>query len=113
MYCVLLLYDLDGLRADLCMFDNYFDIQIKIANFIYLFSFFQSTINIVFDRVGKKDPVTRGLEIVVHWLGWNIDVAFWSQHVSFILVGCIVLTSIRGLLLTLTKVSFIFLYILF
>ncbi|KAH9635663.1 hypothetical protein HF086_001454 [Spodoptera exigua] len=51
----------------------------------------------------KKDPVTRGLEIVVHWLGWNIDVAFWSQHVSFILVGCIVLTSIRGLLLTLTK----------
>lgn len=64
----------------------------------------QSTINIVFDRVGKKDPVTRGLEIVVHWLGWSIDVAFWSQHVSFILVGCIVLTSIRGLLLTLTKV---------
>lgn len=58
----------------------------------------------MFDRVGKKDPVTRGLEIIVHWLGLNIDVAFWSQHVSFILVGCIVLTSIRGLLLTLTKV---------
>ncbi|VVC96811.1 unnamed protein product [Leptidea sinapis] len=64
---------------------------------------FISTINIVFDRVGKKDPVTRALEIIVHWLGWEIDVAFWSQHVSFILVGCIVLTSIRGLLLTLTK----------
>jgi hypothetical protein len=64
----------------------------------------QSTINIVFDRVGKKDPVTRGLEIAVHWLGLEVDVAFWSQHVSFFLVGCIVVTSIRGLLLTLTKV---------
>lgn len=66
--------------------------------------FLQSTINIVFDRVGKKDPVTRGIEIAVHWIGFNIDVTFWSQHISFFLVGCIVVTSIRGLLLTLTKV---------
>jgi len=49
------------------------------------------------------DPVTRGLEICVHWMGFSVDVRFWSQHVSFLLVGCIVLTSIRGLLLTLTK----------
>ncbi|KAI4472118.1 g-protein coupled receptor 89-related [Holotrichia oblita] len=61
------------------------------------------TINIVFDRVGKKDPVTRGIEIAVNWMGLSFDVTFWSQHVSFILVGCIVVTSIRGLLLTLTK----------
>ncbi|PBC33375.1 Golgi pH regulator [Apis cerana cerana] len=65
--------------------------------------FFSSTINIVFDRVGKKDPVTRAIEIAVHWIGFDIDVTFWSQHISFYLVGCIVLTSIRGLLLTLTK----------
>lgn len=58
----------------------------------------------MFDRVGKKDPVTRGLEIAVHWCGLEMDIAFWSQHVSFFLVGCIVVTSIRGLLLTLTKV---------
>jgi len=57
----------------------------------------------VLNRVGRVDPVTRGLEICVHWMGLEIDVQFWSQHVSFILVGCIVLTSIRGLLLTLTK----------
>ncbi|XP_014287476.1 Golgi pH regulator isoform X1 [Halyomorpha halys] len=68
-----------------------------------LWKIFISTVNIVFDRVGKKDPVTRGMEIVVHWLGMNIDVGFWSQHISFFLVGCIVITSIRGLLLTLTK----------
>ncbi|XP_051173588.1 Golgi pH regulator isoform X2 [Leptopilina boulardi] len=84
--------------------------QGKYFNFLgYFFSIycmwkiFISIINIVFDRVGKKDPVTRGMEIAVHWIGFNIDVTFWSQHISFYLVGCIVVTSIRGLLLTLTK----------
>ncbi|XP_071957924.1 Golgi pH regulator-like [Antedon mediterranea] len=62
-----------------------------------------STINIVFDRVGKKDPVTKGFEIVVEWLGIQLDVEFWSQQVSFILVGIIIVTSIRGLLIKLTK----------
>lgn len=64
----------------------------------------QSTINIVFDRVGKIDPVTRSFEILVNWLGLSFDVPFWSQQVSFVLVGIIVLTSIRGLLIQLTKV---------
>ncbi|XP_057324524.1 Golgi pH regulator [Microplitis mediator] len=84
--------------------------QGKYFNFLgYFFSvycmwkIFISTINIIFDRVGKKDPVTRGIEIAVHWIGFDIDVTFWSQHISFFLVGCIVVTSIRGLLLTLTK----------
>ncbi|XP_044728648.1 Golgi pH regulator [Chrysoperla carnea] len=84
--------------------------QGKYFNFVgYFFSLyclwkiFICVINIVFDRVGKKDPVTRGIEIAVHWMGFDIDVNFWSQHISFFLVGCIVVTSIRGLLLTLTK----------
>lgn len=58
----------------------------------------------MFDRVGRVDPVTRGIQIAVNWIGLDIDVKFWSQHVSFILVGIIVITSIRGLLITLTKV---------
>lgn len=70
---------------------------------IIFICFTQCCINIIFDRVGRKDPVTRGLEIAVHWCGFDIDLAFWNQHVSFLLVGCIVVTSIRGLLLTLTK----------
>ncbi|KAG1679575.1 Golgi pH regulator [Nymphon striatum] len=63
----------------------------------------ESTVNIVFDRVGKVDPVTRGIEIAVNYMGIDFDVKFWSQHISFILVGIIVVTSIRGLLITLTK----------
>lgn len=82
----------------------------KYFNFLgYFFSLycvwkiFISTVNIVFDRVGKVDPVTRGIEIAVNYMGINFDVKFWSQHISFILVGVIVVTSIRGLLITLTK----------
>uniref|UniRef100_A0A131XZ81 Putative g-protein coupled receptor n=1 Tax=Ixodes ricinus TaxID=34613 RepID=A0A131XZ81_IXORI len=82
----------------------------KYFNFIgYFFSLyciwkiFICTINIVFDRVGRVDPVTRGMEIAVHYMGFDVDVKFWSQHISFILVGIIVVTSIRGLLITLTK----------
>lgn len=43
------------------------------------------------------------MEIAVHWFGLNINVVFWSQHISFILVGCICVTSTRGLLLTMSK----------
>ncbi|KAG8226225.1 hypothetical protein J437_LFUL006327 [Ladona fulva] len=83
---------------------KYFNFLGYFFSLYCLWKIFISTINIVFDRVGKKDPVTRGMEIAVDWLGitW-LDVSFWSQHISFFLVGCIVVTSIRGLLLTLTK----------
>lgn len=68
-----------------------------------MWKIFICTVNILFDRVGKVDPVTRGIEIAVNYMGINFDVKFWSQHISFILVGVIVVTSIRGLLITLTK----------
>lgn len=82
----------------------------KYFNFLgYFFSIyciwkiFICTVNIVFDRVGRVDPVTRGIAIAVHYMGFTFDVKFWSQHISFLLVGIIVVTSIRGLLITLTK----------
>nr|XP_058898624.1 Golgi pH regulator-like [Kogia breviceps] len=67
---------------------------------------FMATINIIFDRVGKSDPVTRGIEITVNYLGIQFDVKFWSQHISFILIGIIIVTSIRGVLITLTKLFY-------
>jgi hypothetical protein len=79
-----------------------------------------SLINIIFNRVGKGklifsnsfsmkslfvvDPVTNGIDITVHYFNFQFDVQVWSQYVSFILIGIIVITSIRGLLITLTKV---------
>jgi hypothetical protein len=83
---------------------KYFNVLGHFFSLYCMWKIFICTINIVFDRVGKKDVVTRGIEIAVTWLGVQFDVAFWSQHISFLLVGCIVVTSIRGLLITLTKV---------
>ncbi|XP_055902676.1 Golgi pH regulator [Eupeodes corollae] len=82
---------------------RYFNVIGHFFSGYCLYKIFMCTVNIIFDRVGRKDPVTRGLEIAVHWCGFDIDLAFWNQHISFLLVGCIVVTSIRGLLLTLTK----------
>ncbi|XP_042710203.2 Golgi pH regulator B isoform X2 [Chrysemys picta bellii] len=59
--------------------------QGKYFNFLgYFFSIycvwkiFMATINIVFDRVGKTDPVTRGIEITVNYLGIQFD-ASWTR----------------------------------
>uniref|UniRef100_A0A1A9VVL4 Abscisic acid G-protein coupled receptor-like domain-containing protein n=1 Tax=Glossina austeni TaxID=7395 RepID=A0A1A9VVL4_GLOAU len=82
---------------------RYFNVIGHFFSVYCLWKILICTVNIIFDRVGKKDPVTRGFEIAVHWCGFDIDLAFWNQHISFLLVGCIVVTSIRGLLLTLTK----------
>ncbi len=68
-----------------------------------MWKIFISTVNIVFDRVGRMDPISKGMEIAVNWFGLDIDVVFWSQHISFILVGAIVVTSVRGLLLTMSR----------
>ena len=57
-----------------------------------------------FGSLGKIDPVTRGFEIVALFLGVDIDVKFWGQHVSFLLVGIIIVSSIRNLLLQFMKV---------
>ncbi|CAI4229318.1 unnamed protein product [Auanema sp. JU1783] len=82
---------------------KYFNVLGHFFSVYCLWKIFICTINIVFDRVGKVDPVTKGIEIGVHWMGIDLDVRFWSQHISFTLVGVIAVTSIRGLLITLTK----------
>jgi len=82
---------------------RYFNFLGYIFSVYCVWKVFISSVNIIFDRVGKVDPVTRGIEILVHYFSINFDVQFWSQHISFLLVGIIVITSIRGLLITLTK----------
>ncbi|ETN70478.1 hypothetical protein NECAME_04901 [Necator americanus] len=82
---------------------KYFNVLGHFFSVYCIWKIFICTVNIVFDRVGKVDPVTKGIEIGVNWMGIDLDVRFWSQHISFFLVGVIAVTSIRGLLITLTK----------
>jgi len=68
-----------------------------------IYKIFMSIINIVFDRKVSIDPVSRGIGIVLRYMNVSIDVPFWSQQISFLLVGIIIATSIRGLLNYLMK----------
>jgi hypothetical protein len=82
---------------------RYFDFVGHIFSGYCVWKIFISTVNIIFDRVGKVDPVTRGIDITVKYIGLDIDVMFWSQQFSFLLIGILIVTSIRGLLITMTK----------
>ncbi|CAD5230634.1 unnamed protein product [Bursaphelenchus okinawaensis] len=82
---------------------RYFNLMGYFFSLYCVWKIFISTVNIVFDRVGKVDPVTRGIEIAVEHMGFSMDVRFWSQQISFLLIGIIAVTSIRGLLITIAK----------
>ncbi|VDM85509.1 unnamed protein product, partial [Strongylus vulgaris] len=65
---------------------KYFNVLGHFFSVYCIWKIFICTVNIVFDRVGKVDPVTKGIEIGVNWMGIDLDVRFWSQHISFFLV---------------------------
>lgn len=63
-----------------------------------------ASVNIVFRRVGTIDPISRILQfLVLYILDVEIDLRYWSQQASFVLVGIIVATQMRGFLLFVMK----------
>ena len=63
-----------------------------------------STVNVLLSRTGKMDPVSRGVQISVDYLGLDFDVKTWSQYISFMMVGIIIVASVRTLLIRVTQV---------
>eukprot|EP00656_Telonema_subtile_P010715 TRINITY_DN15202_c0_g1_i2.p1 TRINITY_DN15202_c0_g1~~TRINITY_DN15202_c0_g1_i2.p1 ORF type:complete len:426 (+),score=87.12 TRINITY_DN15202_c0_g1_i2:102-1379(+) len=55
-----------------------------------------TTINIILRRGGKIDPISRGLHIFILIMGYEIDHEFWSQALSFVTAGVLVLCTVRG-----------------
>jgi hypothetical protein len=53
---------------------RYFNVMGHFFSIYCIWKIFMATINIVFDRVGKVDPVTRGIEIAVKYMGFQFDV---------------------------------------
>ncbi|TPX67885.1 hypothetical protein SpCBS45565_g03512 [Spizellomyces sp. 'palustris'] len=82
---------------------HYFNILGYIFSAYCLWKVFTSTLNIVFNRVGGADPVTHGLNLLVHHVGIEVDVTFWAPQLSFVFVGVLVVCSIRGLLIQFMK----------
>uniref|UniRef100_A0AC35UF82 Golgi pH regulator n=1 Tax=Rhabditophanes sp. KR3021 TaxID=114890 RepID=A0AC35UF82_9BILA len=81
----------------------YFNVLGYFFSVYCVWKIFISAVNIIFNRVGKVDPVTKLIEITVKHMQYDLDVSFWSQQLSFIIVGIIGFTSVRGLLLTMSK----------
>uniref|UniRef100_A0A1I7TLH9 Golgi pH regulator n=1 Tax=Caenorhabditis tropicalis TaxID=1561998 RepID=A0A1I7TLH9_9PELO len=94
---------LDRVKFSKTFLGMYFNVLGHFFSLYCIWKIFISFINIIFDRVGKVDPVTRLIEISVNYVGIDMDVRYWSQYISFFLVGVIAITSVRGLLITMAK----------
>lgn len=66
-----------------------------------------TTLNVLFNRLGRGDPVSTLLSLMV----WNqgedneIDLQYWSQQFSYLFIGMIVIGSVRGFLTLMLKIS--------
>lgn len=61
-------------------------------------------INIVFQRKRRVDPISTIFNVIFNeLLHVEVDVHFWSQQCSFVLVGIIVSLQMRGFLINIMK----------
>jgi hypothetical protein len=82
---------------------QYFNILGYLLSVYCIYRVIMAAVNILFNRFGRLDPVTHWIGLAVHYVNVNFDVQFWSQQISFLLVGSIILASVRGFLLQLLK----------
>ncbi|KAI8916207.1 Abscisic acid G-protein coupled receptor-domain-containing protein, partial [Gorgonomyces haynaldii] len=64
-----------------------------------------SLFNILLHSNGGSDPATTVLVMLTTWFGFDVDLAFWSKQLSFLLVSIMAISSIRSILLQFTKLS--------
>ena len=110
-----LLLDLDELQAD---YERTMDsktlrgIYNNIMGYMFsaycVFKMISSLFAIIMDSTGYSNPVTQALDFLVHFLGFNLDVQFWTDQLSMILLGILVFVSIRGLLIHFSRISNLF-----
>lgn len=83
---------------------RFFNIMGYFFSLYCIYKMGMCSINIIFQRVGRTDPITNIISIfLAYFLNLKIDVKFWSQHASFVFVGVIVATQIRGFLVFVMK----------
>eukprot|EP00842_Homolaphlyctis_polyrhiza_P004841 jgi/Hompol1/5358/HPOL_000403-RA len=110
--------DLDDLRVERDRFMHamtWRGLQQNILGYLLsaycIFKVLMSIFNILFNRAGDTDPITSTLNILVHNMGFDINVDLWARQLSFSLLGILVVVSIRSLLVYFAKVSrVLFLY---
>lgn len=73
--------------------------------FYCIYRIISAVINILFNRIGRADPVTAGIGFFVNIFGVEWDVKLWSKEISFIFVGFIIINSIKNFLSEILKVN--------
>jgi hypothetical protein len=64
-----------------------------------------ASINIVFQRVRKTDPISHGFELFFKYVfRLELDVRLWSQYISFFFIGVLVATQMRGFLILFVRI---------
>ena len=56
---------------------------------------------------GTIDPVTKSIMRLCYWTNIQLDqvtIEFWTQHLSFLMIGVVVFANVRGFLNTVGKV---------
>lgn len=97
--------ELDRVKKSRTWRGRYYNFLGYIFSVYCVYKVIMSFINIIMHRIGKTDPVTYALSMAVHHFQVDIDVEMWSQYFSFMLVGIIAVSSIRGLLIQLMQFS--------
>jgi len=59
---------------------------------------------VLFQRVISVDPVTKFMGIALGLVNVEIDQQYWSQLISFVMIGVMVVLSIRGFLIKFLQV---------
>jgi len=79
----------------------------KIGSIYCVYKLVTVSLNVVLNRLGRGDPITTFRSILL----WNqgedsqIDLQYWSQQVSYLFIGIIVMGSVRGFLTMMLKFS--------
>ncbi|KAI7858421.1 Abscisic acid G-protein coupled receptor-domain-containing protein [Circinella umbellata] len=74
-----------------------------LFSFYCIYKLIVTTINVLLQRAGTSDPITRLLSLLISHFGIS-DTVFWSQQLSFWFAGIIVFASVRGFFQLLTKI---------
>ncbi|KAJ3075285.1 Golgi pH regulator B [Podochytrium sp. JEL0797] len=113
--------DLEELQYERTRFKASKTIQGKLMNllgsgfsFYCIYKIITSCINLVFHTHGGTDPITLGINFAIQTIskhdsegagaGVTIDVEKSAQQLSFLMVGVLVVCSIRGLIVQFSKV---------
>ncbi|KAH9268231.1 hypothetical protein BASA84_000294 [Batrachochytrium salamandrivorans] len=96
-----LFMDLDELQMDrkrLLEAKTYRGIFNNLLGYVFsvycIFKTCMAMINIVLNRQGETDPITRTLDVLVHYAGVEIDAKLWAKDISFALLGVLVVVSV-------------------